>query len=637
MKRLLFPFILLALVVGCSSGTFSCQGDGVIIEEDAGVCPPCECECPENPDGGTPDGSPDAGDPDASPPEDPDASPAPDASPPASTNTVEVRFKPHADVADGSVIWVSFTLPLPPGVLADPSQIRLVDENGAEVNVFTKSLGDWSSVPPAELLCSDLPKPQFPGNRAVLIQFREAFHSTDDLVMTVHLGETPSNPRTVGVPPFNTLRIVGDGESTLYGASDGIMEPSVYALPDINWMRCANLVSMPSASNLPGIGTSPVLEKVDEAQLNFFYTYINDFRDHYTDPENSRPVSNPAVDLTASTDSAWLYDRVSAMFAGYLRSGNFDMFKNFYRAAYHYRTLIYTPDDCSGSSRPDWCVGFFSVKNDNPNSSWKDGKYSYGEAITLNYWMTGDDTLLPYAEYVFSAGNKENDPRNRFYTERNAAFALMSGVMLYELTGEQQYLDFITDTINHFKGIQDTPTSEGTVNGCFNHSFEGVAEGFSPWMTALLANSFLRAYHATGDSRVPGMLSELARCEVERGMAYTDQIQNTRMLIPFYGGAATGDPRDLDGDNPWQGIEHAYDVAQAVAIGAFFTEDDAEQAMLLSMVVDLVASHHWVIDNWTRDTPDRPRYRLSPVRKYPWWFKNSHVVSWVIGNPATLN
>ena len=97
----------------------------------------------------------------------------------------------------------------------------------------------------------------------------------------------------------------------------------------------------------------------DSAQKNFFYTTIN---------------QNPGITINYKTDpEPWLYDRSSAMYELYMRSGFTTALREAVRSADFYA-------DHLNSS------GFFTLK---PG----DAKYAYNESLAYTYWLLGDNRM----------------------------------------------------------------------------------------------------------------------------------------------------------------------------------------------------------------------------------------------------
>ena len=104
---------------------------------------------------------------------------------------------------------VSFGLPLPPGVLTDPTRLRVLGPDGVEVPRYVKALGHWRGVPPKRLLCAGLPPPDKPGIRSLLVQFSHAPDTAPPTAVTVEVGaEKAARTLDSAVPVASTWRRV---------------------------------------------------------------------------------------------------------------------------------------------------------------------------------------------------------------------------------------------------------------------------------------------------------------------------------------------------------------------------------------------------------------------------------------------
>ncbi len=552
---------------------------------------------------------------------------APAAITAALPSSVAVQVFPSAAVVGQGDVVVSFGLPLPPGALIDPLSVSVHTDAGQELPAFVKSLGPWRFTPPASLLCA--PVSGDPGLRSVLVQFSHSFSSTDPLTFVLRLDQQRSLDVPNEVPVRDTWHLVDSGT---YTAADGIYEPQVYAVLPPEWLTCSNLTTLASVA-----GAHAELAAMDQGQVDFFTTVINDFN----------PTPDPAALIPYKTDyEPWLYDRGQTFYNGYIRTGRLDFLREAQRATQDYMAHLYVDGDCPGLADQSWCRGFFSRKNDDPNAGWKDSKYSYNEALATLYWLTGDPEPLAHLADVSSATHTEVALTRRFqtaaetgaFTERHWANALLAPIIEYEVTGNQAAADYAREGLQALYEMQTDPVENNPATGCFNHYVEGQAPlGFSPWMSSLMAHALLRAYHTLGDARIPTMLVALAQCERERAIYWPADAGAPAQWMPRYIASGYGPPTSLDGD-PWSDVEHALDVAYVTALGAYFSPDLAQQQQLLDVTYKLLDTHRYVLDYWTRpsDWPGNglPLYRVNPPRKYAWWYKNAGAIGRVLQAPS---
>ena len=157
-------------------------------------------------------------------------------------------------------------------------------------------------------------------------------------------------------------------------------------------------------------------------------------------------------------------------------------------------------------------MGAFKLKNPDPASPYKDGKYSYSEDLYSLYLLTGDETLLPSIADI--------NPflklaiYNLGWTERFAAYGLSAAAIDYIVNGRPEALAEAQRIIDDLLVRQARHGSDGSPNpGCIIGNNEWGADGFSPWMAPMLLAQVLRYYEATGDGRVPGLIAQI-RCVV---------------------------------------------------------------------------------------------------------------------------
>lgn len=567
---------------------------------------------------------------------------------PAGTRTWDVVLRPHASVV-GSTARVSFGLPLPPGVLTDASRITVQTTSGQAIAAFTRALAPWRAMPPPLARCSGV-SGATPGVRSVLVQFDRTFTTAADQTVRLIVNAAPASSLPAETPVASTFRVVNEGTFT---SAQQVQEPRVHALLPRELLACAGIGTLTARS-----GRTPAMAATDQAQLDFFGTAVNQFYDWPVEPQYR-------TDFVRHYE-AWLFDRPQTFWNGHVRSGNFDMLREAFRMSHYYLGKIFRAGQCPAAVPATQCAGYFSLRSTADDPS-KDEKYSYNEAMWTYYLLSGrsepfdmintlavatryGDSLFDVAQFPATATN------NGGFTERNAGNGLLADVVDYEASGTTAARDRVSQAITRLRGIQQTPGGGVPFNGCFNYRGPDweTEYGFSPWMSSILAHALVRAYQATAHPDVPRMLVDLAQCLVQRGI-YTTAYFGPSYDIPFYGGASTGTPRDLDGW-PERQIEHAIDVAHVIAMGAVFTTDATQRAAFLAKVRNLLLAHEYNIGNWTRDTAGRPRFRLSncavdpavnytipeltalecTYRKYQWYYHNTGGVEWALGGPMAL-
>jgi hypothetical protein len=582
---------------------------------------------------------------------------------PAQTSgTLQVKLHPTEAVSPGSPTRVSFGMPFPRGSvpLAQLNRVRLL-RAGLEVPAHIALLSPWRH----------FSNPAFDGQhaRVVLIQFDHTFTlpfpNSEEVTVEWGLQERSTAQQSY-TPPRQHWHLVTDGVTATngftFGASHGVHEPDVYAVLPAAWLAHAGLKNRMLPLH-PEVGplrldpysvpaSYPGYREMDQAQVNFFYTVINE--DDDLNPYNGSGqviLQNTNIfPLPTEPDSfePWLYDRPMAFYIGYLRSGQFRFLREAVRNAEYYRSQLYTPDDCSDGP----CVGSFKLKNPDANSSWHDSKYSYNECLAMSYWLTGDADMLPHIQQVTRVHDGTPTQVNpTSFTERHAGLKLLAAIVHYEISGDAAARTNAQTIIGHFRNGQTSPYG-GLQDGGIWHSIdahEGNGQSdpiTSPWMSALLVDAALRVYLMSEDQETARLIAGLGDHVSGRGSYWTtirdgenglaDQSGDEPLVFPHY--LATHDGLGWASEfNPYGDFDHAPEVACIAAWGAYFhvmLGEGASVPDVLAKAQELHLTFSHATTYWTR--PAAPAsagydaYRVLPARKYAWWYKNSSGLAWAL-------
>lgn len=566
--------------------------------------------------------------------------------PPPRSGTVAVELRPTEVVAAGQTRLVTFGVPFPRGALL-PAELPLVRLliNGAEVPIRVDMLTPWRHLDDAAQ--------DGPSVRVLRVQLQHTFGSPVAPVPAVlSWNQAPRTlSRTQLVEPRSAWHRVTDGTTATggktFGAVHDVFEPDVYALLPKAWLASSGLKSpvkpfvdsVTEARRAPGTMAAryPGYEEADHAQVNFFYTILND------DEPNSAPsVGSNTNDFTEpGAYEPWLYDRPMAMFVGYLRSGHFRMLREAVRNADFYRQQLWTPADCDVDPFRHACVGSFKTKNADPRSAWHDAKYSYNESLALAHWLTGDDAPLPHIEHVPRQYTDTATVNAAFWTERHVGLKLMAEVVAWEVTGKPEFRARLLQTLAALRAGQVSPVG-GLVDGGIWHpvrAHEGDDSDepvTSPWMSALIVDAAMRAVVMGEPAHAVPLIEGLAGHVCERGsfassLPLRAQSGGATLRVPHYLATRDGAGREVD---PYATVEHAPDVAGIAAWGAYFRAragDAAVSTALGRCANELYTTFDHLITSWTRPgTANYDAYRVNPPRKYTWWFKNSSGFGWAM-------
>lgn len=259
---------------------------------------------------------------------------------------------------------------------------------------------------------------------------------------------------------------------------------------------------------------------------------------------------------SASSRDVWLYDRVTAMYRGYFTTGVLSPLRSAYREASIYRAGMTITNGVATAIAPP-------TAND-------DLKYYYAQNMALHYLLTGDDRFREAAEAVsarvVTMWNPVYNGADRFWTERNAGFALLAHEWALMVTDDQDAAIRARSeaAVSAFLGMQlqyPAGYTDTTVR-CFGHTAAAHGESFggtgcSPWMSAILADALDEYARRVGGSRAADVRASLVM--LGRSLARDGLDASGKPLYWMSEGTGTDVPDDYD--EHWG--ESAYVVALA--------------------------------------------------------------------------
>jgi len=540
---------------------------------------------------------------------------------PITTGSTSFVLQPIESVQLNSSEMISFGMPFPKGYLENTSTIRLLDASGNEIPIFTKVLTPWRNLSTGADEAS---------LRSVLIQLEVNYTDVDgdgladSLPVTIQWGAEIR--ATNDLPEVNTVsgwRLVN---SHLYSADENVYEPPVYAVFSANWYGLSVLKSriLPS-------GTHPDFAMYDEAFNQFSQSALNK-----VDPR----VSEEYLTDYSTAYASWLYDRSMTLYQVAFKTGNYQLLREAHRASQFYANHV----DSNG---------YFDLKTFN------DLKYSYVEGLATNYWLTGSNDIkakISQMANVFDSFNIEYSLSNNFWTERHASNVLAGYVVSFEVLGGNDLAEKSQNAFTALYNMQNSPSAGIPNTGGLMHTRNSHGEGgdyfvSSPWMSALLADAVERYYIHSNDSRVKLFITRLADYLGENGLYSTSDLYQDslpELRIPYY---ITGE--DLTEAqhylNPWSNIEHSLDVSKVFALAYFLNKGDlSASSPYMANFGDLYkTAMEYNLPNWIRDAAPalklgtllggKPVFRLSPPRKYGWWFRITSNMDWLIGEGTRVS
>lgn len=574
---------------------------------------------------------------------------------------VEVRLHPVEGVAAGSEQLITFGLPFPRGSItqAGLSKVRVLDARGQEIPAFVEQLTPWRHLSNAALDNTSV--------RVARIQIRRALDVVHPNAETLRV-EWGFRDRTQSRPslenPRNGWQAVNTGS---FIAGDGVSEPRVYAVLPASVLSKGLLrlgPMRPFHLDIAATRDDPAVMDATEhypeyreqmfASKNFFYAHINE-----DDPRVTTANQTP---YKAAEGEPWLYDRVSAFYGLYFRSGSFKALRESVRAGEYYRVNLY-PE----GTTPNSAVGAFRLKNPSPSAyiGANGAMYSYPEGLAYSHWTTGDDVSKDGARLAAKAQQDANDEPDRWsptssYTERHVGIKLSGMVVGYELFGDVPYkagatqtyrervVTLTTNLIWHQNGAGGALPANRVDGGLWKY---GSQEGNGPsasllvsfWQTPFVIDPMVRAYVLTDNADIAHFIRRTGNAlkygaksySPAQRTVYTNVPENLRLVD--YVTLVDGSTYAADGAGP----EHALSVGGAMAWAYYFSRLTGQPDETLAEAAnELYRTYDYETNEWTR--PAGPAsglsaYRNSPWRRYNWTYKTSGSLSWCLSGMRAIS
>lgn len=569
---------------------------------------------------------------------------------------LDVRLHPVEGVAAGTSQLVTFGVPFPRGSIdiAGLSTVRVLDAKGIEIPAHVEQLTPWrhlsdttvdgKSVRVARIQLHYRFAAPYPASEAIRVEWGYRARTADVAAL--------ENPRN-GWQPVTSGSFV---------AGDGVSEPKVYAvLPAATLSRGVLRIGpmRPFAPEIAATRDDPATMDATEhypqyteqmyAAKNFFYSHIGE--------DDPRVTAANQIPYKGAEGEPWLYDRVSAFYGLYFRSGFFKALRESVRAAEFYRVNLYPQ-----GTTPDSAVGAFKLKNPNPGAyiGANGAMYSYGEGLAYTYWLTGDDLAKDGAKLAAKAQQDANDEPDRWsptssYTERHMAFKLMAMIVGYELYGDVPYKTAASKTYRervqtlldnlvwHQNGAGGALPANRIDGGLWKY---GSQEGNGPqdqfvvsfWQTPFMVDALVRAYVLTDRADVANFIRRTGTALKYGGKSYapaqrqyyTDQPENLGLVD--YVTLVDGSTYAADGVGP----EHTLEVAGALGWAYYFSRLTNQRDDTLKQAAnDLYRTYDYEVNDWTRPTAPElglTAYRTNPPRRYNWTYKTSGSLSWCLSD-----
>lgn len=483
---------------------------------------------------------------------------------------VPLRLAPLAR-PDMSGFGVVVSIPLPRGQVQEPGQVRILGPDGKALRVTRRTRLNWPDHPDKES-----------GPRIVEVIIAERVGPLLSSTLALDISEQPVPDDSISVP------------SPLRAAA--ILPP--------RWNLAAHLFSR----SLPAPASG---HWFDRSMYRFAATAINRLppsvdKRHYID------FSRPAP---------WLFDRAGLLFQLYFRNGDIQWFTAAEKASRRYEASI-TRD------------GFFALK---PG----DLKYVYARPLLYRWMLFGESHQVEHIRAMARAAAEwPADGRNAgFWTERHANYALATAVHAWELTGDDDYRHRIQALLDGLLAMSQAPLEDGRPAQCPAHplrAHEGNDDDqpvCSPWMMALLGQTLDYYYQLSGDPRALELLVRFHQYLMEDALyrvpAEGPNAKLHDMLLPWYL-ASRG--YGFSDNGPYGDLEHSCDAAGLLARTGYYRARRGDlPADHETLLRDLMESCRFNLEMWHRTrSHDKPQWRLSPPRKFNWWFGSTQDLTWLL-------
>ncbi len=430
---------------------------------------------------------------------------------------------------------VNFGLPLPPGFLSDPRNVRVVNAVGQELSAAVRALEPWRIGGREGSI------------RSLLIQFTLEFSTQ----RTQRIKIVFDQPRRKSEPSFVPVA------ATLVD-EDGLKGPRVLAILPARWL-CDSLIVGPQ---------TPAAESGPYAPY-----------DHFV--EKNFPGSLAYLD--SQVYSEWLFDRTTVYYKMYVRTGH----KKFFEAAYHAAHFVRLHTRMDG---PD--AGIFTLKG-------PDLKYVYPRAMHIHYLLTGDERMREAGKIMAAYCIKNQDPVYRpssitpsrvgtdpergrkFWTLRHQGYGLLGILHGWELTGDRAYWVKAQECVDAYYRHQQNPPDGRPADGSLRQDWalydpnEATFKGAtSAWMMALLLDPLFHYWTLTSDRRVPEIVSKWCDFLDRQGMV-PDGSKAYYVINCFAGLDRKEQSSTLGPDMEMHNPEMAY----TFALGIFFSKDPKRVAV----------------------------------------------------------
>jgi len=439
---------------------------------------------------------------------------------------VEIRLDGRADNLTREV--VNFGLPLPPGFLSNPRNVRVINAKGQELKAAVRALEPWRIGGREGSI------------RSLQIQFTLDFSQQRHQQIKIVF-----QPRRENENDFVPV------EETLI-SKEGLSGPRVMALFPAEWLCDSQVVGsqIPASMSGPYAGYDSFVEKNFPGSLAF---------------------------LDSQVYSEWLFDRTNAYNKMYVRTGDGRFFEAAYHAA-HFVRLHTRMDD------PD--AGIFTLKGPDLKYVYPRAMHQHylltGDERALatgrlmaEYCLRNQDPVYQ-PERIAPVPLRVDPERGRkFWTLRHQGYGLLGILHGWEMTGDRRYWLKARECVDAYYKHQRQPPDGRPPDGSLRQDWElydpneATFKGAtSAWMMALLLDPLFHYWTLTGDQRVAEIVVKWCDFLDRQGMLPdgSKAYYVINCFARFNSNESPGEPGpDMEMHNP--------EMAYTFALGSFFTDD----------------------------------------------------------------
>jgi hypothetical protein len=423
---------------------------------------------------------------------------------------------------------VSFGLPLPPGFLLDPRNVRVVNDVGEELSAAVRALEPWRVGGTEGTI------------RSLLIQFRTDFSNRQTQRIKIQFQRRQKNHDSF-VPVEETLI-----------SRDGLDGPRIMALLPAAWLCDSQIVG----PQIPASQTGQYEPYERFVEKNF--------------PDSLRYLNSQVY-------SEWLFDRTSCYYKMYVRTGKQKMFEAAYHAAHFVR--LHTRMD-----GPD--AGIFTLKGPDLKYVYPramhihyllsgDDRMREVGTIMAQYCLKNQDPVYQPANLTPSPTGADPERGRKFWTLRHQGYGLLGILHGWELTGDRSYWSKARACVDAYYSHQQKPPDGHAPDGSLRQDWalydpsEATFKGAtSAWMMALLLDPLFHYWTLTEDRRVAEIVVKWCDFLDRQGMV-PDGSKAYYVINCF----AALDPKEPPSTAGPDMEMHNPEMAYTFALGSFFSKD----------------------------------------------------------------